>query len=246
MGSGVQVATVRLVSEGGLKNGRYEAGVDLTMLPGSHTYWKIPGEAGVPPVFVFNGSENVDTAEVSFPVPKRLTEDTLDTYGYTGRVVFPVTVKPNDRSKPSRLHLVVDYAVCNKICIPEHSEADLELKPHGKGQSPELVVQALAQVPKPATSSERDNIKIAADKGSDKPQWTLTWSGTAPLDDIFAVAPEGFYFSTKKKGPRTWTLTAAQSVSTQEHTTVQVSLVLARKNDSLTVPETLDVGAPGQ
>ena len=71
VGPNARPATVRLIAAAGLERGKYEAGVEITMVAGSHTYWKMPGDSGVPPVFAFNGSENVAGATVSFPAPTR-------------------------------------------------------------------------------------------------------------------------------------------------------------------------------
>ncbi len=210
------------------------------MSPGSHTYWKMPGEAGVPPVFSFNGSDNVKQADVLYPVPKRITEEGLDAFGYTGQVVFPVSVSPIDPSKASTLHVDVTYAVCNQICIPGHGQAELKLQPRGTGTSPDLVQAALMQVPK--TLAVTDTLRIAKDAKAAEPTWTLTWAGKTPIADIFADAPEGFYFSTKKTAINTWTLTASQSVTTGQPTQVPVTLVLARAGDAEQIMRSFDIG----
>lgn len=242
--TGGEMSVLRLVSAGGLRNGKYEAGVDLTMAPGSHTYWKIPGESGVPPVFTFNGSENVASATVSFPVPSRITEEGIDAFGYDNAVVFPVDVTPADRSKPSVLHVDVSYAVCNKICLPGHGEAKLTLSPHGAAVGGDDVARALAKVPRAIASAPELKIIRVADRPD--PTWTLVWNGTDAPSDIFPEAPEGFFFDTKKVSPATWTLTAERSVIAPKAQTAPVTLVLARVKGSTSVTETFDVGAPGK
>ena len=241
--TGGQMSIVRLVSAGGLHDGRYEAGVDLTMAPGSHTYWKIPGEAGVPPVFTFNGSDNVAAATVSFPVPSRISEEGIEAYGYANGVVFPVAVTPRDRGKPAVLHVDVTYAVCNKICLPGHGEATLTLAPHGAAVGGEALATALAKVPQPVASAP---FAIVRDQGKPDPTWTLTWNGADAPDDIFPDAPEGFYFDSKKVAPDKWTVTAQQSVTAPKSPTVPVTLVLARAKGSTSVTQTFDVSAPAK
>ena len=238
------MATLRLVAVGGLKNGRYEAGVDLVMAPGSHTYWKMPGEAGVPPVFTFNGSDNIRQADVKYPVPSRITEEGLEAFGYAGQVVFPVVVTPTDPSKPATLLVDVTYAICNRICLPGHSGAKLTLRPHGEGDSPQLVESALARVPHPA--ADLGDLQVARDKTATQPTWTLTWTGRKSIQDIFSDAPEGFYFSTKKLGPSTWTLTAEQTVVAGKATKIPVTLVLADGASSVETTRTFDIGPDGK
>ena len=244
VGSSDQPSPLRLVAVGGLRDGRYDAGVDLTMTPGSHTYWKMPGEAGVPPVFTFDGSDNVRQASVMFPVPSRITEEGLEAFGYTGEVVFPVAVVPNDAAKPSTLHVDMTYAICNRICLPGHSQATLTLQPRGSGNAPELVEAALTQVPH--READLSDLKVSRDQTAAQPTWTLTWAGRMPVQDIFADAPEGFYFSTKKTGSSSWTLTAEQSVTAGKTTKVPVSLVVANGTKSVETTRTFDIAPDGK
>ena len=240
---GDQVATMRLIAAPGLTNGRYSAAIDIAMAPGAHTYWQQPGDAGVPPVFSFNGSENVADARVVFPTPARISEEGIEAFGYTGEAVFPILVTPKDASKPSVLKADVTYAICQKICVPGHGTATLDLPPKSDSADAAKVETALANVPIPISAALRQNLKIEPLKGAGKPTWTLTWSGQTPVTDIFAEAPEGFYFETKKTGPDRFTLTAAQVVAATKTTRVPVSLVLALAPHGVVANETLDVAA---
>ena len=228
----------------GPERGTYEAGVEITMVAGSHTYWKMPGDSGVPPVFAFNGSDNVAEATVSFPVPSRISEEGIDAFGYGNGVVFPVAVTPMDRSKPAMLHVDVSYAVCNKICLPGHGEATLTLTPRGAAVGGDEVAKALAQVPKPLASAPQ--LAIARVPERLEPTWTLTWTGADAPDDIFPDAPEGFFFDSKKVAPDKWTVTAQQSVTAPKAPTVPVTLVLARAKGPTSITETFDVSAPAK
>ncbi len=243
-GSPDLMSTLRLVAEPGLREGRYLAGIEIAMAPGSHTYWKMPGEAGVPPVFTFNGSENVKSAIVTFPVPQRITEEGLDAFGYTGQVVFPVIVTPADPSKPASLHADVTFAICNRICIPGHGDAAVVLEPKGRGVAASLVEGALAKVPHQV--ADLAALRIAPRSGTADPSWTLSWSGSPPPGDIFADAPEGFYFTTRKTAPDSWTLTAVSTVTAAAATPVPVTLVLAGPTGALQTTRTLDLKAPGR
>ncbi len=126
-----EASSLHLVGAPALKDGTYVAGIDVAMAAGSHTYWKQPGDAGVPPVFSFTGSENVAKVDVLFPAPSRISADGLISFGYADHVVFPVEVRPTDAGKPVVLHLDMTYAVCNKICMPAHGVSMLKLEPRG-------------------------------------------------------------------------------------------------------------------
>ena len=75
------------------------------------------------------------------------------------------------------------------------------------------------------------------DPGAPKPTWTLAWHGTTPIDDVFADAPDGYFFATRKTGAQTWRLVADQARGTMP---VDVALTLARGTGGLVVTETLD------
>ena len=253
-GPDAQPAKLRLIAAPGPVEGRYEAGVEITMAAGAHTYWKMPGDSGVPPVFAFDGSSNVAAATVSFPAPTRISEEGFDAFGYMGRVVFPVAVTPVDRAKPAALHVDVTYAVCDKICVPGHGDATLTLAPHGEGATGAGdLVAALAQVPRPLPDADRGKLVVAPVDAASKPgagpstepkrgsTWTLTWTGASPLTDIFADAPAGFVFDTRKLDAKRWSLTASASVGGTATVKVPVPLVLKGGDGSFVVTETLDV-----
>ena len=243
LGSADGASTLRLVAEPGPASGRYLAGVELVMLPGSHTYWQIPGEAGVPPVFTFNGSKNVRAATVKFPVPQRITEQGLEAYGYGDRVVFPVDVVPDDPAKPALLHVDASYAVCNKLCLPGHGEASIELRPGGTGASPGLAARAFAEVPR--ALPDLPALKEDAQPGRTQASWILTWNGpTPPPRDIFPVAPEGYVFATKKTAPKAWVLTAESTVTSSTSLSVPVTLVLRNEGAPTEVTRTFQLKPP--
>ncbi len=109
------------------------AGLEIALSPGAITYWRDPGEAGIPPTFDFSGSQNLARAEVDFPAPQRIPEpDGSVAFGYREGVILPIRATAADPSKPVRLVAKVDYAVCEKICLPAKAAAEIEL---GGGES---------------------------------------------------------------------------------------------------------------
>src|ERR1700678_482642 len=94
------------------------AGFEIALSPGAITYWRDPGDAGLPPTLDFSGSDNGASVEPEFPAPKRIKEaDGGEAFGYDGSVVFPLRVKPRDPTKPATLKLNADFAVCEKVCL---------------------------------------------------------------------------------------------------------------------------------
>ena len=79
-------SAVRLIagsSGGGEASAPMRAGIEIRLKPGWHTYWRYPGDAGVPPRFDFAGSQNVKAVEVLWPAPRRMPEEGLSAIGYT-------------------------------------------------------------------------------------------------------------------------------------------------------------------
>src|SRR5215470_3248851 len=105
----------------------YLAGVEIALDEGWKTYWRMPGDAGVPPNFDWSGSSNVAAVTVLYPAPRRMSEPAADTVGYKHEVLFPVEVVPKDASQPVHLALALEFGVCREICIPAEAKLSLAL-----------------------------------------------------------------------------------------------------------------------
>jgi DsbC/DsbD-like thiol-disulfide interchange protein len=144
-------SAVRLIS-GEAATSSMHAGVEIRLSPGWHTYWRYPGDSGVPPQFDFSKSDNLQSAKVLFPAPELHKDAGGETIGYQKDVIFPVVVMPKDPGKPVKLHLSIDYAVCETMCVPARGEATLTLPPGGLTPDPRLK-SAFARVPAKATAA---------------------------------------------------------------------------------------------
>jgi DsbC/DsbD-like thiol-disulfide interchange protein len=123
------------------------AGIEIRLKQGWHTYWRYPGDAGVPPRFDFAGSQNVKAVEVLWPAPRRLPEAGLATIGYDRDVILPLRVTPQDQAKPVTLQIKLDYAICEKLCVPAQAKAELALAGGQTAQDAALAA-AEARVPR--------------------------------------------------------------------------------------------------
>ena len=94
------------------------AGVQLRMEDGWKTYWRNPGDSGVPPTFDWSGSKNLKSVDVFYPVPHRFSDANGTAIGYDNEVVFPIRVTPKQADKPIQLSLTFDYGLCKDLCIP--------------------------------------------------------------------------------------------------------------------------------
>ena len=176
----------RLVAAGGDR-----AGFEIRLGPGAITYWRDPGESGVPPTFDFAGSDNVASVEPIFPAPKRIAElDGSEAFGYDGDVVFPLRIEPSDPAKPVTLALHANYAVCERICLPAQARLKLTL-PAAASPYDSLVEAALAAAPRPVAA--KDFGRLAPD-GPDG--WRLCATREAgPPRDLFVEPPSGWWMT---------------------------------------------------
>ncbi len=141
-------SSVRLVA-GDRTGGEQRAAVEVRLATGWKTYWRYPGDAGVSPIFDFSGSENVRSVSVLWPAPHRFRDEGGASIGYKDDVIFPVHVVLEDPGRPATLRLTVDYAVCERLCVPAHGQAALELTSAPPPDESQLDA-AEARVPKPA------------------------------------------------------------------------------------------------
>jgi DsbC/DsbD-like thiol-disulfide interchange protein len=94
------------------------SGLSIRMAKGWHTYWRAPGDAGIPPSFNWSGSTNLKSVRVHFPVPEVYDTEGMRSIGYTDQVTFPLMIKPKDPSQPVTLRGTIDIGVCDEICVP--------------------------------------------------------------------------------------------------------------------------------
>ena len=168
------------------------AGIEIRLQAGWHTYWRYPGDAGVPPRFDFAGSRNLKAVEVRYPAPRRLQEADLDTIGYDRGLILPLRVTPQDPAKPVILSVKVDYAVCEKLCVLAEARGELALKDGAASQDAALAA-AEARVPRGAALGEAQALAIRQVRREDaSPRPRVLVDVAAPPGaalDLFAEGP---------------------------------------------------------
>ena len=161
-------SAIRLIAGAKSSADALRAGIEIKLQPGWHTYWRYPGDSGVPPRFDFAGSDNLAAAQVSFPAPQAFTDEAGTIIGYKGNVVLPVRVVPRQKDKPVTLRGKIDYAVCEKLCVPVEAKVELTLPPAGGSDNAELNM-AEARVPKSIPAAAAGLSAKRANDGNAKP-----------------------------------------------------------------------------
>jgi len=166
------------------------AGFEIKLAPGAITYWRDPGDSGLPPTLDFSGSENVASVETKFPAPKRIKEaDGGEAFGYDGGVIFPLGVKPRDPAKPATLALNADFAVCEKVCLPAKARLTLTLPSAADSPYAGALDAALAAVPRAVQPKDFGALEAV---GADS--WRLCAPHEeGPPRDLFVEPPEGWW-----------------------------------------------------
>ena len=135
-------------------------GISIQLHPGWHTYWRTPGDSGVPPHFDFSKSDNVEAVTVMWPAPIKFDDGAGGTaLGYKQQVTLPLRIVPKSADKPVTLRANISYAVCDKLCIPVEASAELAFASVASTEDSNLS-EALNTVPKPANVGDPNPLTI--------------------------------------------------------------------------------------
>lgn len=181
------------------------AGVEIRLDPNWKTYWRMPGEAGVPPQFDWSKSENVEKIDVLYPAPRRYPDKGGDAVGYANSVIFPVVVTPRDPSKAVKLAVELAFGICKDICVPLETTLGVDIeKPVMGAAAPRSLKAMLDRVPRQQQSLRSADPRVTAVSGAvqaDPKVLTIVTdpAGGGPVDDVFVEAPDGMFVPLAKR-----------------------------------------------
>jgi len=135
-------------------------GIAIQLQPGWKTYWRTPGDSGVPPRFDFSKSDNVEAVTVLWPAPMKFDDGAGGiSLGYKQKVVLPLRIVAKNADKPVTLRADINYAVCDKLCVPVDAKAELAFASVASTEDGNLS-DALNAVPKPANIGDPNPLTI--------------------------------------------------------------------------------------
>jgi DsbC/DsbD-like thiol-disulfide interchange protein len=135
-------------------------GIAFQLQPGWKTYWRTPGDSGVPPRFDFSKSENIEAVTILWPAPTRFDDGAGGhSLGYKSQIVLPLRIVAKNADKPVTLRAGINYAVCEKLCIPVEANAELAFASVASTEDSALFA-ALDTVPKPASIGDPNPLTI--------------------------------------------------------------------------------------
>lgn len=180
-------------------------GVEIQLQPGWKTYWRTPGDSGVPPRFDFSKSTNVESVTPLYPAPKAFDDGAGGvSYGYTKHVTFPLRIVPKNPNEPVRLRASISYAVCEKLCLPVEAEAELSFTSAASALD-SVVAAALNKVPKPVGTSEATALAVRSFKRV----------GNRVIVDVAAQNPAGLRLFAEGPSPD-WALPVPKQTDASE------------------------------
>ncbi len=145
------------------RTGTYMTGIRINLQDGWKTYWRAPGDAGIPPLFSWAGSENFDSVSIHWPTPDVFDSNGMQTIGYHDSVVIPLELGATG----GQVHLKgeVELGVCDDICMPVQLSFDA-LLPDGKRPTP-AIAGALMDRPMPAQRANVGQVTCEAEPSAD-------------------------------------------------------------------------------
>src|ERR1700727_3890782 len=157
-------------------------GIAFQLQPRWKTYWRTPGDSGVPTRFDFSKSENIEAVTILWPAPTKFDGGGGGhSLGYHDQIVLPLRIVAKNADKPVTLRAAVNYAVCEKLCIPVEANAELPFTSVASTEDSALFA-ALDTVPKPANIGDPNPLTIRDVKREGK---------TTVLIDVVAPADAG-------------------------------------------------------
>lgn len=142
---GEDIARIEVLNGGTTKSGSYQAALRITLQPGWKTYWRAPGDAGIPPSFSWRGSRNLEGLAITWPAPQVFLTSGYRTIGYHDQLVLPIEITPDQPNQPVRLKGRMQLGVCKDVCVPAELRFDQQLEP-GAERHP-AIVASLASRP---------------------------------------------------------------------------------------------------
>lgn len=139
-------AQMRVISAPLNRAGQDMIAIELRMPQSLKTYWKVPGETGIPAEIAVTGGGRQIASTIVWPLPMREVADGFVDNVYRGDLVLPVTV-PAD--SPADLNVQVLMGICSDICVPVRAQFELAARADADNANALRIRQALNRTPIP-------------------------------------------------------------------------------------------------
>jgi DsbC/DsbD-like thiol-disulfide interchange protein len=184
-------------------DGTVRAGLQIEPKPGWITYWREPGQSGIPPQLTVTG-DDVTLKAIAYPVPKPLMIGSIEEIGYDGPVTLPLDLKVTGPAKSAKLDLTAFIGICRDICIPFQASFSLPLPEAGKASAEEFSVlnAATASLPQAPTPDFSVLGHTLSTDGKTLALKLALPDTDGPAPRIYITGPSGYAFFRQANGER--------------------------------------------
>ncbi|WP_226782974.1 protein-disulfide reductase DsbD domain-containing protein [Oceaniglobus trochenteri] len=151
--------------------GTHMAALRITLVPGWKTYWRAPGDAGIPAQFDWGGSDNLGAVAIHWPVPQVFGQNGYTSVGYLEQVVIPIEFTPLQADRAIALRGTVSMGVCEHVCVPVTARIAADL-PRGETRKDARIVAAIND--RPMTAREAGASPVRCDVAAQSDGLRLT------------------------------------------------------------------------
>jgi suppressor for copper-sensitivity B len=177
------------------------AGLQIRLEEGWKTYWRSPGDSGIPTQIDWSGSKNTRSLILRHPIPHRIDAYGYQSLVYENQVVLPVRFEKSQAGKSVQIKAIVDYAVCRNICVPLHAELSLELddslEPGASDQAHgRLIDRYAARVPStgPHDDLSVQSVTLEGEAGAERLRVVIAARQPMSAPGLIVEAPPPFGF----------------------------------------------------
>lgn len=185
-----------------MADGSHMAALHLQLAPGWKTYWRAPGDAGIPPQFQWKGAKGVKGVAVHWPAPKVFHQSGMRSVGYSGSVVLPLRIQISGQGRDAQLKGTIDIGICKDVCLPHRVRVKAVL-PAAQTRPDPAIAAALADEPYSARDAGVSKVTCAVTPAQDgltlRAQITLP-KGTGREQTVIETANPQIWVGE----PRTW------------------------------------------
>lgn len=120
--------------------------IELEMPTGTNSYWRVPGETGVPLQIELDPSQDVSIDQINWPFPERKLAYGYVDHVYYGDLVLPVRLHLGEQN--SKLQADIILGVCSDVCVPVSVTIDHQMSFEKRdARSVLLIAQTMANTP---------------------------------------------------------------------------------------------------
>jgi len=237
----------RLVVAGGIENGAYRAALVIDLPDGWHTYWRNPGDAGIPPIFDVAKSANLGDFSVDYPVPARHVDGAGTSLVYQGRLTLPIRAVPARPGEPVTLAVRVLYGLCEQVCVPAEADVSARLEPAAAAdpEATAAIAAAAASVPVRHDDGRLAVDAVRFDRKAGKGRVEVSVTDDGRLVDLFAAGPVRWYAAPPEpagedNGRRRFVVALEGPAGAKGADGIELSFVLAERTGAFEVVRRLD------